>query len=141
MADRNTITLTENGPLLVSGDINILNAAGEVMHQQTDAALCRCGESSNKPFCDGSHGKAGFECSTADNAERLEAGATTEEGGPLSIKLFANGPAMIEGTYELVGEDDARTNTNKKMSFCRCGATGNGPFCDGSHKPAGFTAD
>lgn len=140
MADRNTITLTENGPLLVSGNIKVLDAEGTIVHEQTEAALCRCGASSNKPFCDGSHNGEGFTCSTSYNAERLELEKTDEAGGELTIKLFTNGPALIEGTYEVIG-GDSKTNTTKKMSFCRCGATENGPFCDGSHKPAGFIAD
>jgi len=51
---------SENGPLLVTGDIRILDADGELLYEGDRAALCRCGGSSNKPFCDGTHRKNGF---------------------------------------------------------------------------------
>jgi uncharacterized Fe-S cluster protein YjdI len=49
-----------NGPLLVSGGVRILDAEGAVLYEGEKAALCRCGGSSNKPFCDGTHEKLGF---------------------------------------------------------------------------------
>jgi uncharacterized Fe-S cluster protein YjdI len=49
-----------NGPLLVSGGVRVLDAAGAVLYEGEKAALCRCGGSSNKPFCDGTHKKNGF---------------------------------------------------------------------------------
>ena len=62
MADEVTVTLRENGPYLVQGKIKILRADGtEVEVADEVSALCRCGGSSNKPFCDGTHRAAGFE--------------------------------------------------------------------------------
>jgi uncharacterized Fe-S cluster protein YjdI len=49
-----------NGPLLVSGGVKILDAEGTVLYEGDKAALCRCGGSGNKPFCDGTHEKLGF---------------------------------------------------------------------------------
>jgi uncharacterized Fe-S cluster protein YjdI len=49
-----------NGPLLVSGGVRILDAEGTVLYEGEKAALCRCGGSGNKPFCDGTHEKLGF---------------------------------------------------------------------------------
>jgi CDGSH-type Zn-finger protein len=50
-----------NGPLKIDGDFQLLKADGsEIEHQGGQAFLCRCGHSANKPFCDGSHKKAGF---------------------------------------------------------------------------------
>jgi len=49
-----------NGPLLVSGGVRILDAEGAVLYEGEKAALCRCGGSANKPFCDGTHKKNGF---------------------------------------------------------------------------------
>jgi uncharacterized Fe-S cluster protein YjdI len=49
-----------NGPLLVSGRVRILDAEGGVLYEGEKAALCRCGGSANKPFCDGTHKKNGF---------------------------------------------------------------------------------
>lgn len=50
-----------NGPLLVRGDIEILQPSGEpVERRRKTVALCRCGASAIKPFCDGSHKMIGF---------------------------------------------------------------------------------
>lgn len=46
--------------LLVAGGVEIRNAPGQVIYRSSDAALCRCGGSSNKPFCDGTHEQIGF---------------------------------------------------------------------------------
>ena len=49
-----------NGPLFVRGDIQIIDTEGNVTRTATRIALCRCGQSSNKPYCDLSHRAAGF---------------------------------------------------------------------------------
>ena len=61
-ADTNNVKVTcmENGPYLFEGLRSIKNAKGEEIQLTSKAALCRCGESSNKPFCDGSHRSEGF---------------------------------------------------------------------------------
>jgi uncharacterized Fe-S cluster protein YjdI len=48
------------GPLLVTGGVRIVDADGTVLYEGERAALCRCGGSANKPFCDGSHKTNGF---------------------------------------------------------------------------------
>ena len=53
------VIVIENGPLMCDGPIFITNANGET-EEKTKAAFCRCGASSNKPFCDGSHQKVDF---------------------------------------------------------------------------------
>lgn len=50
-----------NGPLHVSGNLEVVSGTGRTMNRVTDAWLCRCGHSQNKPYCDGSHAKAGFQ--------------------------------------------------------------------------------
>lgn len=50
-----------NGPLIVKGDIEIVKADGNTEFRTKMTAFCRCGASENKPFCDGSHSKIGFE--------------------------------------------------------------------------------
>lgn len=59
----NKITVANNGPLLVSGDFELLDAEGKAfgLAGRTSIALCRCGHSQNKPFCDGSHKTNGFQ--------------------------------------------------------------------------------
>ena len=63
----NTVTVRENGPLAIHAEIDL---AGERVGMR--ATLCRCGQSNNKPFCDGSHVGAGFgqHRRTADGDER-----------------------------------------------------------------------
>jgi CDGSH-type Zn-finger protein len=56
------ITCRPNGPYLVEGPVELLDAAGKAFDTggKEKIALCRCGASKTKPFCDGSH-KAGFQ--------------------------------------------------------------------------------
>lgn len=58
-----TITVNDGGPYVIRGDaIKVLDAdGGELEWQGKAVALCRCGQSENKPFCDGTHGRVGFE--------------------------------------------------------------------------------
>ena len=48
------------GPLLIRGGVRVLDAEGNVLYEGDRAALCRCGGSANKPFCDGTHKTNGF---------------------------------------------------------------------------------
>ncbi|QDU28700.1 Iron-binding zinc finger CDGSH type [Anatilimnocola aggregata] len=53
-----TIRVREHGPLVVTGDVKLVDAAGnpiEIPAGKPNVALCRCGASLNKPFCDGAH--------------------------------------------------------------------------------------
>ena len=54
------VETTLNGPLLVYGNVTIKDAAGNLTKKNKVTAFCRCGGSSNKPFCDGTHKKNGF---------------------------------------------------------------------------------
>jgi CDGSH-type Zn-finger protein len=56
-----TITPTDNGPYVVKGQFKVIDGAGNEFEVKETALLCRCGQSGNKPFCDGTHAKAGFE--------------------------------------------------------------------------------
>jgi len=55
-----SITPTKNGPLEVSGSLEICSGTGRTVLRTQQTWLCRCGGSSNKPFCDGTHKKIGF---------------------------------------------------------------------------------
>jgi CDGSH-type Zn-finger protein len=57
-----TIKARENGPFLVTGPVTLTDAQGNVYHLggKESIALCRCGQSKNRPFCDGSHKGCGF---------------------------------------------------------------------------------
>lgn len=54
------VEVTPNGPLLVHGHIVIKDASGNQTAREKTTALCRCGHSLNKPYCDGNHTKKGF---------------------------------------------------------------------------------
>ena len=57
-----TITIKQTGPYVVEGEINLVNHLGEAIPTTPGKriSLCRCGASTNKPFCDGTHSKIGF---------------------------------------------------------------------------------
>ncbi len=55
-----TITIRDNGPLLVDGEFRLVDAQGNEV-PVVKRALCRCGGSTTKPFCDGTHSKIGFQ--------------------------------------------------------------------------------
>ena len=63
MSDKIEIKCANNGPLLVTGEIILRDAAGNEfgLGGRTTVGLCRCGLSNNKPFCDGTHGRQGFQ--------------------------------------------------------------------------------
>jgi len=57
------VIVRSNGPLRLEGEIELVDADGQRfgLGGRSVISLCRCGHSANKPFCDGSHGKHGFE--------------------------------------------------------------------------------
>jgi len=63
MSEPTVIRLREDGPLVIHGPFRLVNHRGEEIALPADkplVALCRCGASGNKPFCDGSHKSCGF---------------------------------------------------------------------------------
>jgi uncharacterized Fe-S cluster protein YjdI len=59
-AQETTVEPRPNGPLFLRGRLKIVDPDGRVIREDTRVALCRCGASENKPFCDGSHRRIGF---------------------------------------------------------------------------------
>ncbi|SDJ82918.1 CDGSH iron-sulfur domain-containing protein [Sediminibacillus albus] len=59
--NKTIIQVRDNGSILVKGDVELLDAEGNVYETKPAFSLCRCGASSNKPFCDGTHKEIGFE--------------------------------------------------------------------------------
>jgi len=57
------ITALPNGPYMVEGLVQLMDGRGQTVDvsARPRVALCRCGHSDNKPFCDGSHSRCGFE--------------------------------------------------------------------------------
>ena len=65
-----TIKVRDNGPYIVEGDdVKLTDAAGNEI-PMTKRALCRCGASTIKPFCDGTHSKIGFQGANAAVQEK-----------------------------------------------------------------------
>ncbi len=58
-----------NGPLMISGALEVVSGTGRTVTRATETFLCRCGASSNKPFCDGTHKKINF---NAEGSERTK---------------------------------------------------------------------
>jgi 3-phenylpropionate/trans-cinnamate dioxygenase ferredoxin subunit len=57
-----TITVKPNGPYVVQGPIELVDADGNAYPVEREViALCRCGASEKKPFCDGTHSRIGFQ--------------------------------------------------------------------------------
>ena len=203
-----TISCAENGPYLLKSDatstVELCGSEGETVSSVSNVALCRCGGSRNKPFCDGTHRNNGFsdqnESSAGENrvasysgahvsihdnrsicahagycTDQLSAvfkmgsnpwidpdGASVEEiitlvnqcpSGALSyavdssetseqsseprIRIMRDGPYAVSGV-DLADHDLGAGATSARFTLCRCGASKNKPFCDGSHWHIGF---
>lgn len=209
MTDQSTIAGRENGPLVVKHLRRLTGEDGTEIEVKEVMALCRCGASSNKPFCDGSHNEIGFSdapskeaagkdkiysfegkevvvsynprlCSHAaecvsrapaafdpsrkpwiapDEAtmSKLEEVVTACPSGALmlaeagsdpvhrvadavGITVEKNGPYRVNGVA-IEGDAAGEGASSKKYVLCRCGHSGAKPYCDGSHRDAGWTSD
>lgn len=60
MKNNTRVEVMANGPLLVHGDLEVKDASGKAYSKSGVTALCRCGASDNKPYCDGAHKKVNF---------------------------------------------------------------------------------
>jgi CDGSH-type Zn-finger protein len=136
--DTNTIQPTANGPLHLRGDIEIYDSDGNLLLQDTRVALCRCGASIDKPFCDGSHNQVAFTEAGQIRENRLSPKETLH--GKLTITLTKNGPLLLDGPIELYNADQQLVAEGGKAALCRCGSSQNKPFCDGSHNRIGVEA-
>lgn len=135
---RNMVTVSPDGPLYVRGDLEVETPEGVVV--TTRAALCRCGASARKPFCDGSHAKVGFR---HDGGMRLGtpiAPPATDTDGPLRIRASRRGPLLFSGVLELRSHDLGTHARVQHPALCRCGRSGLKPFCDATHTEVGFDA-
>ncbi|MFW2439900.1 MAG: CDGSH iron-sulfur domain-containing protein [Arenicellales bacterium] len=136
--EENTVNVIYNGPLYLSGELAIEGAADDMTGVAFRAALCRCGQSKNKPFCDNSHHEAGFKDfgAVGETGPGLEAG-----GGTLKVKPLPDGPLLLSGNLSMVSGSGRLAWQGDSVALCRCGESKKKPFCDGSHKAAGFRSD
>lgn len=137
-ADTNTVVVSYNGPLFVRGDLELEGAAEHMAGVKFRTALCRCGQSEHKPFCDNSHEQAGFQDYGAVGQLGEELNQTGEK---LTIKPVKDGPLMLSGNLTIVASSGREAWRGTDVALCRCGASKNKPFCDGSHQAADFKAD
>jgi len=201
------IKMVKDGPYIVKDLQNFSNQKGAIVCKEA-IGLCRCGQSANKPYCDGTHKNIGF---NSDNQfdpakDRLDSyqgkeitihdnrsicahagyctdglpsvfrygedpfvdpdGASFEEivdivnqcpSGALSytiedesetriindasIFIEPNGPYVVKGKVVLLDTAKGKGASESSYTLCRCGASKNKPFCDGSHWDINFTDD
>jgi len=137
-ASVNTATVIPNGPLYVRGDLKIVGKDPENPTSATRVALCRCGHSKNKPFCDFSHVEAGYVDAGAVGREGPGLEAT---GGPLTIQTNPNGSVRLIGNVSIRAASGEIRWQGPKVSICRCGLSKQKPFCDSSHRDSNFEAE
>lgn len=130
----NLIAVREAGPYAVRADIRLDGQAGKYR-----LTLCRCGASKNKPYCDGSHAKAGFTAS--GEPPTGQADMLPVRDGPLSIDPQMDGPLQVRGNLEITSGTGRVVARVAQARLCRCGASNTKPFCDGSHARVGFRSE
>ncbi len=205
MSERPTIECAPDGPYLVRNLDDLRDSRGDRIDSKPVMALCRCGGSASKPFCDGTHQKNGFSGAnladrSADKRESYAGGSITihdnrsicahagyctdglssvfklksepwidpagaaaeaivetvrrcpsgalsysldgiEGADPQrepSIKVTKDGPYEVVGSAGLSGQSWAQGASTEHYTLCRCGASRNKPFCDGTHWSIGF---
>jgi len=134
------IKVTKNGPYEVDGDLPLEREEIQADKEGTsccwkktgkvetsgDYALCRCGKSKNKPFCDGTHAKDGFKCEDADPAEKFDDSAEVYEGAKYNLcdcgKLCASARFCHRagGTWDLVQKEDENSEKILKEEVRDC---------------------
>ena len=204
MSESPSIEARQDGPYVVKGLETLRGARGKQLATQPVIALCRCGGSTNKPFCDGTHKKIGFsgarivagsaavretyagkrisihdnrsicahagycsselaavfkygvepwidpdaaaveaivatvrKCPSGALSYSLEGVEHRDQARPPAISVTQDGPYAVVGGVRL--EETRRQGASSEhYTLCRCGASRNKPFCDGSHWSVGF---
>ena len=129
----NTLRVLENGPLALHAPLAVDGAA-----IGWRATLCRCGQSKSKPYCDGSHAAAGFAATGEPPAK--ESQPLAQRDGPVQVTPLLDGPLKVQGPLEVVTGTGHTINRATELYLCRCGHSKSKPYCDASHKKAGFAA-
>ena len=62
----------------------------------------------------------------------------SEQQPVTTIEVLPDGPLIVHGTLKVINTDGSESIKESKTAFCRCGASANKPYCDGSHVEAGF---
>ena len=128
----NLIAVRENGPYAFRANLQLDGAPSDYYR----LTLCRCGASKHKPFCDGSHNEVKFSASGEPATGKADMLAVRD--GPLAVDPQIDGPLKVRGNMEIVSGTGRVVARLESAALCRCGASGNKPFCDGSHARVGF---
>jgi CDGSH-type Zn-finger protein/uncharacterized Fe-S cluster protein YjdI len=136
--EENLVVVDEDGPFFVTGNIEIRDPDGSLLSKETRVALCRCGLSSNKPFCDNSHKEGGFvdEGRLGEGGVKLTPGLTDNV---LTVTPSRNGPLLLTGEVRIEGSDGEERH-GTRTALCRCGHSHNKPFCTGTHRSVDFVS-
>ncbi len=207
MSNSVTIKAAQDGPYIVKNLQNFSNRKGAIDCKEA-MGLCRCGQSANKPYCDGSHKNVEFssennldpardrrdtyqgkKITVYDNRSICAHAGICTDGLPAvfhnregsfvdpdgasvaeiidivnqcpsgalsyiiddesetrlideaSIFISPNGPYVLKGKVVLLDMSKGEGASESYSSLCRCGASKNKPFCDGSHWDINFTDD
>lgn len=121
------IDIVKDGPYNVQL-VTLTDKPNPTNCSNTKFALCRCGSSRNKPYCDYSHAEAGWKETDVPVAKKAAAAtdAPTPSGSGDGPVIADNKPVMVDLTK---GEE---------KYFCTCGRSASQPFCDGSHAGTSF---
>ena len=143
----NQVRVWENGPLAFHGDIQLRGEGGNSQGDGFRRVLCRCGMSAHKPYCDGSHNGGDGPDDPVDafvatgEPPTRDMTALEERDGPLHIDPLLNGPLMVSGNLEIMAGTGRGVERTQTCRLCRCGASSNKPYCDGSHTAVGFKSE
>ena len=135
---KGTITIRPDGPYRVEGGVPLQGPDGAPYELKPAYSLCRCGKSSNKPYCDGTHKECGFV--GAETADPGSSGEPTDRGEVAAsvIRIVRDGPYEVLGAPTLTYSDGRVYQARPYYRLCRCGASKSKPFCDDSHLQIGF---
>jgi len=139
-AEAPSVNVAKDGPLYVRGNLHVHMPDSDGQVVETRAAFCRCGASSAKPFCDNAHKEAEFRDACRVDLARAVEDDYSEDTDVIDVTPLADGPLKVEGLIEISGGDEAASGRFVGAFLCRCGASGNKPFCDGSHREIQFEA-
>lgn len=129
----NLMGVREAGPYALRAQLQINGAPAGFR-----ATLCRCGASKNKPFCDSSHHEVGFNATGEPPSGKTD--MLPVRDGVLAVDPQTDGPLKVSGNLEIMSGTGRVVARTTSTWLCRCGASSNKPFCDGTHKKIGFKA-
>ena len=131
----NTLYIRENGPYALTAELQL----GKEPCASQKMTLCRCGASKNKPYCDCAHIDIGFVAT--GEVSVVESPIPESQTGTVVVTPLKDGPVQVDGNLEICTGTGHMVNQVQQVYLCRCGHSGNKPYCDGAHSKAGFTTE